>query len=229
MGSGAGRFTEVFLTTTKGILHSVDYSNAVEANYKNNFKFKERLKLSQASISEMPFLDNTFDKVFCLGVLQHTPSFEQSLRSLVSKTKSGGEIVVDFYPLKGWYTLIHSKYILRPITTKLPHKFLNTLIKLNIGWMIKLFDFLCSINLKILTRFIPICDVSVFPKNLSKVQRKEWAIMDTFDAFSPKFDNPMRINKVRNLFEVMGCKVTFSGLIKYDKGVSGAVVRATKI
>ena len=56
------------------------------------------------------------------------------------------------------------------------------------------------------------------PKEFIKSSKKEWAIMDTFDAFSPKFDNPMRINKVRNFFEVMGCKVTFSGLIKYDKG-----------
>ena len=43
----------MFLKTTKGTLHSIDYSNAVEANFKNNFKFKDRLKLSQASIYEM--------------------------------------------------------------------------------------------------------------------------------------------------------------------------------
>ena len=32
VGSGAGRFTEVFLQSTSGYLHSIDYSNAVEAN-----------------------------------------------------------------------------------------------------------------------------------------------------------------------------------------------------
>jgi len=229
VGSGAGRFTEVYLKTTEGILYSLDYSNSVEANYKNNSKFKERLKLSQASIYQMPFLDNTFDKVFCLGVLQHTPSFKESLRALVNKTKSGGEIIIDFYHIKGWYTMIHSKYILRPLTTKLSHKMLDRLIKSNIDWMLILFDFFCLIKLKILTRFIPICDVSVFPENLSKSQRKKWAIMDTFDAFSPKYDNPMRIKKVRKLLIEMGCKVNFSGLIKFDKSASGAVVRAIKL
>ena len=229
VGSGAGRFTEVFLKTTKGILHSIDFSNAVEANFRNNFKFRDRLKLSQASIYEMPYANNTFDKIFCFGVLQHTPSFEESLRSLVNKAKSGGEIVVDFYPIKGWYTKIHAKYLLRPLTSKLSHESLNWLINSNIVWMIKLFNFLCSIRLKILTRFIPICDISLFPQNLSKSKIKEFAIMDTFDVFSPQFDNPMKINRVRELFIQMGCKVTFSGFIKFDSRSSSAVVRAIKL
>ena len=54
----------------------------------------ERFHLFQASIYEMPFPDNSFHKVFCLGVLQHTPDFEQSIQSLVQKAKTGGEIVV---------------------------------------------------------------------------------------------------------------------------------------
>ena len=123
-------------------MHSIDFSNAVEANFfRNNFKFKDRLKLSQASIYQMPYANNTFDKIFCFGVLQHTPSFEESLRSLVNKAKSGGEIVVDFYPIKGWYTKIRAKYLLRPLTSKLSHESLNWLINSNIVWMIKLFNF----------------------------------------------------------------------------------------
>ncbi len=53
--------------------------------------------------------------------------------------------------------------------------------------------------------------------------------MDTFDAFSPIYDNPMRINKVKKLFIEMGCKVNFSGLIKFNENNSGAVVRAIKL
>ena len=44
----------------------------------------QRLKLVQASF--ISFADNTFDKAFCLGVLQHTPSFTDSVASLISKT-----------------------------------------------------------------------------------------------------------------------------------------------
>ena len=79
VGSGAGRFTEVFLKSTKGKLYSIDYSSAVNANLRNNKRFKSRLFLSQASIYEMPFKDNSFDKIFCFGVLQHTPSFKKSI------------------------------------------------------------------------------------------------------------------------------------------------------
>ncbi len=228
VGSGAGRFTEVFLKTTRGILYSIDYSNAVEVNLKNNFEFKERLKLSQASIYEMPFADNTFDKVFCFGVLQHTPDFRKSLNCLIKKTKKGGEIVVDFYPIKGWYTKINAKYLLRPLTKRLPNKILLDLITININWMIKLFDFLSINNLKLLSRFIPITDISNFPKYLSKKKRREWAIMDTFDGLSPQFDNPMRINMVKKLLISMGCKVIYAGIIKYDEG-SAAVVKAIKL
>ena len=229
VGSGAGRFTEIFLKTTNGKLHSIDYSNAVEANYKNNYVFRDRLELSQASIYEMPFPDNSFDKVFCFGVLQYTPSFERSLSSLIKKTKTGGEIVIDFYPIKGWYTKIHAKYILRPITKKLNHNLLYKLISLNIDWMIMLFDLLCSIKLYFLTRFIPISNLYLFPKDLNKFQRKKWAIMDTFDMFSPEFDNPMRIKKVKKLFIKMGCRVTFAGFIKHDLNYSGAIIRAIKL
>ena len=69
VGSGAGRFTEVFLRTTTGFLHSVDYSSAVEVNLCNNWAYAERLKIAQASVYELPFPDNSFDKIFCLGVL----------------------------------------------------------------------------------------------------------------------------------------------------------------
>ena len=51
--------------------------------------------------------------------------------------------------------------------------------------------------------------------------------MDTFDAFSPEFDNPQRLNKVIEMFEEDGCKVTFGGLVNF-KGGSAVVVRALK-
>ncbi len=227
VGSGAGRFTEVFLRKTKSLLYSIDYSNAVEANWRNNEKYRDRLHLAQASIYAIPYLDNSFDKIFCLGVLQHTPSFKDSVSALVHKAKIGGEIVVDFYPINGWYTKVHAKYILRPITKRLPKKTLLWLIRRNIGWMVALFDLLCVLRLGIFTRFIPVTDVRCFPKTLSRKQRLDWAVMDTFDAFSPEFDNPQRIDDVTKMFEDCGCEVTFAGRSVYDGGVS-TVVRAVK-
>tara|TARA_Y100000816_G_C26049902_1_gene550400 strand:+ start:330 stop:1304 length:975 start_codon:yes stop_codon:yes gene_type:complete len=228
VGSGAGRFTEVYLSTTNGLLHSIDLSIAVEANLKNNALNSKRLCLSQASIYEIPFENDIFDKVFCFGVLQHTPSFSKSIISLIQKTTIGGEIVVDFYPINGWYSKINSKYILRPLTKRLPPNFLLRLIRANIRWMIAAFDLLCFLNLKILTRFIPITDLSNGPSKLNSKQRRERAIMDTFDAFSPAFDNPQRIKDVEKMFNSNGCEVTFAGIVKFHENSFAPVVRAIR-
>lgn len=227
VGSGAGRFSEVFLRTTTGVLHSVDYSSAVDANRRNNAAYGERLQLAQASIYELPFADNSFDMVFCLGVLQHTPSFTDSVAALINKARVGGEIVVDFYPIKGWYTKFHSKYLLRPLTKRLPKPLLLKLIRFNIRWMLALFDFLSTMGFGALTRFIPITDVRGFPSSLSPAQRLEWAVMDTFDAFSPEYDNPQRVQDVVRMFSSRSCEVIHAGLVTYPAG-SSMVVRAIK-
>jgi ubiquinone/menaquinone biosynthesis C-methylase UbiE len=228
VGSGAGRFSKVVLDHTQANLYSVDYSDAVSANYKNNGKIApERFHLFQASIYEMPFPSNSFDKVFCFGVLQHTPSFEASIKALINKAKVGSEIVVDFYPINGWWTKLHSKYLLRPFTKKINHQKLFNIIEGNIDWMIRLFDFLNNIGLGFLTRFIPITDIRGFPKQLSDDERREWAILDTFDAFSPEYDNPQRIKDVVKMFENNGAKVTYSGFVKMNQGTA-TVVRAIK-
>jgi SAM-dependent methyltransferase len=227
VGSGAGRFSEVFLRTTIGVLHSVDYSNAVEANLRTNGHYGDRFRLSQASIYEMPFPDLSFDKVFCLGVLQHTPSFEESVHALIRKTKISGEIVVDFYPIKGWYTKFHSKYLLRPLTRRLSKQKLLKLIVNNVDWMLFLFDLLCRLRLGVLTRFIPITDVRNFPNNLDAAKRREWAVMDTFDGLSPEYDNPQRIENVVRMFTSYGCEIKSSGWVSFLGGAA-MVVRAIK-
>lgn len=228
VGSGAGRFTEVVLRTTKAYVYSVDYSNAVENNYENNLIYGNRLNLSQASIYNLPFENNVFDKVFCFGVLQHTPDFEISIKSLIDKCKISGEIVVDFYSINGWYTKIHSKYFIRKIYKNFDEKKLINLIEKNITWLIKIFDILCYIRLGFLTRFLPITDIRNFPSTLSIEERKEWAILDTFDGITPKFDNPKRISEVVKMFEKYDCKITFANFIKIQKSKI-AVVRAIKI
>ena len=230
VGSGAGRFSKVILDHTKATLYSVDYSNAVTANYENNAKISPaRFKLYQASIYELPFQNNSFDKVFCFGVLQHTPSFELSIKSLIDKAISGGEIVVDFYPIKGWWTKISAKYILRPLTKKMDNEKLLQLIESNAKWLIKVYKILDNIGLGILKRFLPICEVNCFPKELTYDELVESVILDTFDQYSPEYDNPQRINNVVKMFEKYGATVTFAGFEKFGKNNgSAAIVRGIK-
>ena len=229
VGSGAGRFSRTVLERTGATLWSVDYSNAVEANLANNGNIApDRFHLFQASIYELPFPNDSFDKVFCMGVLQHTPDFEASVRSLVEKAKKGGEIAVDFYPIKGFWTKIHAKYLLRPLTKRMSHERLLALIDKNADWMIKLTLVLQHSPLKALSRFLPICDIDrTLPKELSPKELREWVVLDTFDMFSPAYDNPQRIADVAAMFQRAGASVTFADFVHFENS-SAAVVRAVK-
>jgi SAM-dependent methyltransferase len=94
-GSGAGRFTERLLGRGD-LLVSLDLSDAVEANLKN-CGGREPYLLVQADINRSPLPRRSFDVCLCLGVLQHTPSPEQTIRSLVEHLKPGGLLVIDHY------------------------------------------------------------------------------------------------------------------------------------
>lgn len=211
-GAGAGRLSRVILEETEANLYALDYSSAVEANMRSNGGIAPgRFHLCQASIYDLPYPDASFDKVLCRGVLQHTPDFEQSVRALVAKAKHGGQIVVDFYEIRGWWTKVNAKYILRPFTRRMSNHRLLGLIDRNLDWLLAAHDALVPTPLRRLTRFLPLVDIAgTFPPDLTQEQRREWALLDTFDMFSPAYDNPQRTRTVVNMFERAGCEVKFT-------------------
>lgn len=228
VGCGAGRFSKVVLELTRARLWSIDYSDAVDANLSNNGTIApERFHLLQASIYAMPFPDGSFDRLFCLGVLQHTPDFEASVKALIQKVRPGGEIVVDFYPIRHALTKVSAKYALRPLTTRIPEQRLLGLIDRNIDWMIRAFDALNGAGLGMFTRFLPIADLRCFPGDLTRQERREWAVLDTFDTYSPQHDHPQKIGKVARMFERHGAEVAFADYVDLDPG-NIAVIRARR-
>lgn len=228
VGSGAGRFTQVVLSQTDANLYSIDYSSAVEANYRNNGP-NPRLNLFQASIYEMPFAPESFDKVFCFGVLQHTPDVKLSVKNLCRMVKPGGELVIDFYPVKGWYTKIHAKYIFRPLTKRLKFTTLLALIERNADRLIKTYQFLEGIKLGFLTRLVPICDIkNTLPASLNSQELREWVILDTFDMLSPAHDHPQPIKRMKQWLEGEGLMVDFANFVHFGGNNKAAVIRARK-
>ncbi|URR35049.1 hypothetical protein NBE99_10425 [Thermosynechococcus sp. HN-54] len=106
----------------------------------------------------------------------------------------------------------------------------QTLLKIiekNIDSLMTVFDFLVKIKLGVLTRFLPIVDLRTIPSTVDQQKRREWAILDTFDMFSPEYDHPQRIKDVAAMFERNGAKVTFAGFVKSSAGTS-AVVRGVR-
>src|SRR5688572_24286892 len=71
-GCGMGRFTEI-LAQTGAWVCSFDLSRSIEASRENNGHFPN-VSFAQADISHPPYQPGSFDRVICIGVLQHCPS-----------------------------------------------------------------------------------------------------------------------------------------------------------
>jgi SAM-dependent methyltransferase len=60
-------------------------------------KDKKNVRVTQASSDLIPFADESFDFVMCLGVLHHIPNTQQALNDLICKLKQGGFALLYFY------------------------------------------------------------------------------------------------------------------------------------
>ena len=54
-------------------------------------------RVTQASVDNIPFDDNSFDFAMSLGVLHHIPDTKKALLNLVEKTKIGGHVLLYLY------------------------------------------------------------------------------------------------------------------------------------
>lgn len=198
-GSGAGRFTEILLQTG-ALVYSFDYSEAVDANFANNGQ-NPNLVLFQGDIFHIPLPPTSFDKVLCLGVLQHTPEPERAFMSLATMVRPGGELVIDVYAntLAAW---LQWCYILRPITRRMDKDRLYRLISNWAPRLIPIARFLRNIAGRAGARLMPIAEYSHL--GLSPKLNREWVILDTFDIYSPAHDHPQSIATVQRWFQTAG-------------------------
>jgi 2-polyprenyl-3-methyl-5-hydroxy-6-metoxy-1,4-benzoquinol methylase len=212
-GCGAGRFTEV-LATTGADVWSFDLSQAVDANASNHGHVKN-VHVFQASISDVPFNPGTFDRVLCLGVLQHTPNPEAAFHSLVAQVRPGGELVIDVYR-KDLAAILQWKYALRPLTTRMDAERLYHVVAKVVPRLIPAARAARTMAGRFGARLIPIAEYSHL--GLSEGQNREWAILDTFDMLSPAHDHPQTLSTVRSWF----CDAGFVS-VDVRKGQNGIV------
>ena len=154
-GSGAGRFTEGLLTTG-ALVYSFDYSTAVEANYASHGN-SDRLCLFQGDIFQIPLKAQAFDKVLCIGVLQHTPDPEGAFKSLARYVRPGGELVVDVYA-KRLTAVVSWKYLLRPITRRMDRERLYGLVMRAVDALLPLAVWLRRVGGRVGARLLPITE-----------------------------------------------------------------------
>jgi SAM-dependent methyltransferase len=219
-GSGAGRFTE-HLAATGAMVVSMDYSRAVEANYASN-GHRDNLLLVQGDIFAMPFPAGVFDRVFCGGVLQHTPDPRRAFLALLGPLRPGGRLAVDVYA-KRWYTWLYTKYWVRPVTRRMDPERLHRLCR---RWVERVWPVARRLGRLPLGRQINqallVFDNGVlYP--LNDEQRREWAVLDTFDALAPAYDIPQSLAGVRRWMQEAGLEE-----VEVENGWNGIEARAVK-
>ncbi|QWR77687.1 methyltransferase domain-containing protein [Candidatus Magnetomonas plexicatena] len=203
IGSGAGRYTEIALTTGAFIV-SIDYSNAVEANYATHGD-RENLLIVQGDIYNLPVRRDFFDKLLCIGVLQHTPDVRGAFLALPPCLKPGGRLTIDIYcKFDKWYKdLLMTKYYIRPVTTRLSPETLYKFCEKYVNFLYPItgmFHKLTGISSRKLSLIFSMADYRGI-YNLSESVLKEWAVLDTFDFLSAAYDNPLNLEQVRALFK----------------------------
>ena len=224
-GSGAGRFTEVLLQTGADVF-SFDYSSAVEANFSNHHD-QPNLHLFQGDIFNIPLPKKTFDKVVCLGVLQHTPDPEMAFKSLAGFVKPGGELFIDVYRAS-LPAYLQWKYVLRPLTKLMTKETLYKVVSLTTPPLIGPSAISRKLFGRAGARIFPIVEYSHL--GLPARLNKEWAVLDTFDMYSPAHDYPQTLAAVRGWFESDGftdvdVKRGQNGIIGKGKMPAGAASR----
>jgi SAM-dependent methyltransferase len=213
-GCGAGRFTEIVLATGAEVV-SFDYSEAVEACLDNHGLGKS-WHLLQADLYRMPLRDGLFDKVFCFGVLQHCPDVELAFRALLPPLKPGGELVVDVYE-RNLAVYLTPRYWLRLVTRHMRPERLHWVFERLVPLLLPVRAFL-STHVPVIGRYlavmIPVAyyDRKEFP--LSDQQFLEFCILESFDMYSPLYENRVSVQRVREWFAHAGLidtRVRFGG------------------
>lgn len=217
-GSGAGRFTEHLAKTGATVL-TFDFSDAITANKANNGHYRN-VCFFQGDINNLPIKPRMIDKVLCLGVLQHTPDPRKSFLSLVNLVKPGGEIAIDVYPFR-ILALMHWKYILRPITKRMNKDRLYRIIARWTPPLVPLSAWLGRRFGRSGMRLLPIVQYEY--RGLPPDINREWAVLDTFDMYSPTYDKPQTMRAVQRWF-----KEAWLEDIVVEKGFNGIVARGRK-
>ena len=205
-GCGGGDDTEQSLRLPFSKVYSFDLSKAVE-RAQQFIEQKERLVLFQASIYEIPIRDYSMDMVYCHRVLQHTPDPVKSLKAIMKKVKVGGYLFAHSYN-KSRFFMKEFKYKYRPITKKLPLKFLvwylDTFGTAIHGINKKLYR--SRLGKKLAREWIPMYYYTQFA-NFSEKKIIEVEKLTTFDALTPAYDIPMTWEQMKFLVESEGFEI----------------------
>ena len=191
VGCGMGRFSDVVARWGAGTIVAMDLSRAVEAA-KENLAGYSGTHVIQGDASNPPIAPGSFDVVFSIGVLHHTPSTVKSLAAAARLVKPGGVFAVWLYSRQLRVTHLGSE-VLRPITSRMAEDRLLRIVQAVVPRMDSLHERLPIVS-KPLRVALP---TSAHPD-------PEWRVLDTFDWYSPRYQWKHSDSEVVGWFRRLG-------------------------
>jgi 2-polyprenyl-3-methyl-5-hydroxy-6-metoxy-1,4-benzoquinol methylase len=201
-GCGAGRFAEVAASRGPNLV-AMDYSSAVEATAQT-IAHRENVDVVQGNLLEPPLRMGAFDFAYCIGVIQHTPDPALAARNVVSAVRSGGAFCLTIYARRPW-TKLNTKYLIRPLTKRLPQPVLHSAIRAAMPVVFPVADKLFRVPGvgRVARHTIPVA-VYTDRDHLAYDKRYEESVLDTLDMLSPQYDSPMTWQEVEVVLRGVG-------------------------
>jgi ubiquinone/menaquinone biosynthesis C-methylase UbiE len=114
IGCGPG-MASIFITENGGRYFAIDLSMEMLREYRRKADACETYRLSQAIMEKMPFLDSSFDRVLCLGVLEYVEDLESAVDELSRIMRDDAIVILSMQnPLsiyRLWARRIHSGFL----------------------------------------------------------------------------------------------------------------------
>lgn len=194
VGCGMGRFAEV-ATRWGAHVVGIDLSLASEVAAKN--LADRSATIFQADVFKLPFAPESFDLIYSIGVLHHTPDCERAFKSLPGLLKPGGRIAIWLYSAYNpWYRMSD---LYRKVTRRMSAETLHTLCRgvvplYGVHQVLKKIPLVGKGASSVLAWMIP----------MSFSKDSTWRVLDTFDWYSPWYQSKHTYEEVFRWFEACG-------------------------
>jgi SAM-dependent methyltransferase len=194
VGCGMGRFADV-ATRWGAQVVGIDLSLASEVAAVN---LSERnASIFQADVFQLPFAPGSFDFIYSIGVLHHTPNCEEAVKTLPKLLKPGGRLAVWLYSsYNPWYRMSD---VYRKVTRRIPQKLLYRMCYA----VIPLYGVHQALK-KIPLLGKPASAGLTWLAPMSFNKDADWRVLDTFDWYSPRYQSKHTYEEVFRWFESCG-------------------------